>query len=597
LGLRHTTRWCTVEDQVVFMFEFMYTYQFNDAVILLCVIGGFPVYVGEPEEYMHLRRNDLTTGLSDEKNAIVLLNELYYESAVYQEIENKTDQFDASCLFSVAVDGITTYGRGSTRKEAKANAARAAIEQLRCVGILQKRIAAKESIKAGRKAATDSNASEKPAPYRHSVCSVGTENAIAKLNHHHHGLAYNVTNTQMIAGQTSYTIHVNVNGQDFMGIGRSKKAARLAAAESALRALNMWTADDEAAKKLAQSTAAAAHKARSSVNTGAFSTAMSSSPRLPGGVPRRFSSAGTVRGGPAPRGRGMARGAIPGQGSFSVGQTLPFPSAGSVERGHARGPAFRVRGSGMLTRGTRGAGRGGRGAATNVGYIEVPTDKNPVMLLNEVYYSAAEYEYSPSSELQPDDAAASEQEQYCIVKVDGITAYGTGPSRKDAKLNAAIAAVQQLSAAGILQKRLADKAAFMSQKHIRHAETMKRKQFAARRGTAPSARMQRGRPGPGRGGAARGRGAGIARGRGAGAARGRGAGVARGRGLPGVQSFYPKKQASADFNTDFTSFEDASFTSFEDSAPSSWPAAFAAGQYRDPRVANSGRRPGRMANF
>lgn len=558
------------------------------------------MYVGEPEEYMHLRRNDLTTDLSDEKNSIMLLNELYYESAVYKEIENKTDEFDGSCLFSVAVDGITTYGRGLTRKEAKTNAARAAIEQLRCLGVLQKRIAEKESIKAGRKAATDSNASEKPAPYRYSVCSVGTENAIAKLNHHYHGLAYNVIDTQMSPGQTSYTVRVNVNGQDFMGTGRSKKAARLAAAERALRALNMWTADDEAAKQQAQSTAATAQMAMSSVNTGAFSTAMSRSPRLRGGVPRRFSSAGTVRGRPAPRGRGMARGAIRGQGSFSLGQTLPFPSTSFAERGHARGPGFRARGSGMLTRGTRGAGR--RGAATNVGQVEVPKDKNPIMLLNEVYYAAAEYEYSPGSELQPDDAAASEQMLYCIVRVDGITAYGTGPSRKDAKLNAAIAAVQQLSAAGILQKRLADKAAFMSQKNSLHAETMmmRRKQVAARRGTAPSARMQRGRPGPRRGAAARGLGAGVGRGRGA--AQGRGVGfargrVARGRGLPSDQSFYPQTKASADFNTDFTSFEDASFLSFEDSAPSSWPAGFAGGQYRDPRVANSGRRPGRMVNF
>ena len=536
------------------------------------------MYVGNSDEYMHLRRNDLATGSADEKNAIGLLNELYYESAVYTEVENKSNQFVGSCLISVAVDGITTYGRGPTRKEAKLNAARAAVEQLRCLGILQKRIAEKESVKLGRKSATDSNASEKPAPYRHSVCSVGTENAIAKLNHHHHGLAYNVVDTQMAAGYTSFTVYVNVNGQEFTGIGRSKKMARLAAAESALRALNLWTAEDDAAKKQSQ---AAARMARSSVDTGAFSSPISRSPRQPGGLPR-FSSRGTVRGRPAPRGRGIGRGASPGQGSFAVSQTPAFQSTGYAQPQRARGPSFRARGN-------RGLGHWYRGADTNV--VETPMDKNPVMLLNEVYYSAAEYEYSPGAEQQPDDAAA-ESWQYCTVKVDGITAYGTGPSRKDAKTNAAIAAVQQLSASGILQKRLADKAAFMSQKH----SLMKNKQFFAQQRTATaSARMHRGRPGPGRGRVARGQGTGVGRGRGAGVGRSRGAGLGRGFGLANVQSFYPQKQASADFNTDFTSFQDDSFTSFENIAPSR--GAFAAGQHRYPRTASRGRRPGRMLNY
>jgi len=560
------------------------------------VVDGFPVYVDDPETYMHLRRSDLMMASNEEKNVVTILNELYYESAVYTVIHKESEHPDGLCTMSVTVDGITAHGHGVSRKEAKTSAACAAVKQLRCLGILQKRIAEKESIKAERKTAIKTAASEKPTPYRHTVCSVVPDNAIAKLNHFYKGLNYNVTDTKTVNGQTWFTMRLNVNGQDFTGTGRSKSGARRNAAENALRALNMWTAEDDAAKKQAHLLALAAQKVKSSVNVGTFGMPVSRGPQLPG-FPQEFQSLGNIRGKPT-RARGVVRGqplpssgTFQDRGSFLGGQTPDFLSTGFTQPDFARGrgQSFRARGSGMLRRGTRGGVRGALGAAANV---EIQREKNPVMILNEVYYSAAVYEFLPSVEPQTDNAVAAQQ--YCTVSVDGITAYGCGPSKKDAKLDAASIAVQQLEAAGILQKRLADKAAFMSQKY------------------ALNARMHRGNPVPGRSRVARGNaisgrsivargrpvsGSSFARGRATSGrnsiARGRGSRVARGRGLHNVQSWYPQK-TTADFNTDFTTFDTDSFISF-DTNPNNGTAA--ASQYRAPRTASSGRRPGRMLNY
>jgi len=506
---------------------------------------------------MHLRRNDLMAASSIEKNAIMLLNELYYESAVYTEIKNEHLD-ENSCLVNVAVDGITTYGRGSSRKEAKVNAASAAVQQLQCLGLLQQRITEKESAKAGRSVAAKPT-DDKPVPYRYTLCPVVPENAVAKLNRLYRGICYNTIDTNTTVGHSSYTVSANVNGQEFTGSGRSKKSARLAAAESALRALNNWTAEDDSAKRQAQAVAAQALRLIPGVN--ASGRPVIRGPRVQA-HPGRFQSTGSVRGNLVPRGRGV------GQGSLLDTSAYPSdPFTSYAHPGRGRGPGFRPRGSGMLSRGTRGSGSGARGADTNiVGQIE---NKNAVMLLNEVYYAAAEYQYSTGDSLEMNEP--TQYEQYCTVTVDGITAYGTGHTRKDAKLNAAISAVQQLKDAGILQQRLTDKAAFMSQKYAVHSMT---KYYNSQWGAVP-VRMNRGRPV-----AARGR---------SGQARGQGRGLSRGS----IQSWYPQK-ASADYNTDFTSLDNTSFLSFEGTMPSR--GTLTGGQIRNPRMANNSRRrrPGQM---
>jgi len=515
------------------------------------------MYVDGPETYLHLRRSDLMMAAMQGKNAIMILNELYYESAVYTDIETGTEQPDALSVVSVTVDGITVYGRGMSKKAAKLAAAQLAVEQLRGCGILQQRIAAKESAKAS------TATSDKQVPYRNTVCSVIPENAIAKLNRLHTGLNYQVIDMNMTPGQaTSFTVSVNVNGQDFTGTDRSKKSARLAAAENVLRSLNMWTKEDNDAKRLAKLSAMASLKTTGySVNIGAVR-----SMRGIRGVP--FARAGRVI-------RGQA---MQARGSFSQGHITGPLSAGFSPPGIARGgQMFRSRGSGMLRRGTRGGGirgRGARGAATNLA-VSVPRDKNPIQLLNEVYYAAAVYEYSGPVQM----AEGRAPEDQCTVTVDDIVAYGYGPTKKDAKLAAAISAVQQLEAAGILQKRLADKAAFMSMKH--GADATQNYYATQSRGVQvqASARMQRG-----------GRGRPV-RGRGRAAPRRPGSGVGVSRGLLNTPQHYPQTMR-ADLSTDFTSFDDSSFVSFEGAAPNRGTAAVR--RFRAPQRPNRGRGAGRM---
>jgi len=107
------------------------------------VAGGFPLYFGDPKVYMQYCDCDLMNTAAEEKNAIGILDYLYCKSAVYSETE-ENQKGTASHLTSVTVDGITAYGRGSSKKEAKLRAACAAVDQLRCRGLLQQRIIEKE---------------------------------------------------------------------------------------------------------------------------------------------------------------------------------------------------------------------------------------------------------------------------------------------------------------------------------------------------------------------------------------------------------------------------------------------------------------------
>ena len=619
------------------------------------VAGGFPIYVGDPEAYMHLRQ-PAPVNASNEKNAIMILNELYYESAVYAEVD---DSQPGSGHISVTVDGITAYGRGSTKKEAKLNAANAIVEQLRYLGLLQQQIAKKEAHRAEKNTAANTSTSEKHVTYRQTVCSDVPENAIAKLNRLYGPLNYNTTGTDasLTTGSMSYTAYVSVNGQNFSGTGRSKKVARLAASESVLRAFNLWTAEDDDAKVKARIAAQATLKTSDSPMSRGLQQ-----PRTWRGLgsTRGVGSTRGFRGQQVPSARGVARGmsflgrgAMRGRGSASS-QTPSFPSTGFAWPARGRGPAFRARGSGMLSRGTRGRGSAVQGAAAHIaGPIEIPKDKNPIMLLNEIYYSAAVFEFSlpPGFEQQMEGETG---ECTCTVTVDGITAYGTGYLKKDAKLNAATAAVQQLEATGLLQKRLADKAAFMSQKHALKEES----DAAQLRGGAVqgSARMQRGRP-TARGGrvptarggrvptatggrfpTARGgrvpttrggrvstatggrvstaRGGRVPTARGGRVPTARGGRVARmqgfrGRGVPSNQTCYPGTIATPKFQdpwegmpsaetwgypqaspADFVTPQYDSFVSFEDNT-----ANIATSQFQDPRIASRGRQPAQGFNY
>ena len=556
---------------------------------MVSVAGGFPICVGDLSAYVgfHLPERKALEGA---KCPIVLLHKLYPDTSVYAEIP-ENDQPDNSHLISVTVDGITAYGRGLNKKEAKLNAARAAVEQLRCLGLLQKQIANKKSHIITMKAAAEMSTLEK----RPKVVSPAVpEIAVAKLNRLYAPLYFNTVHTSTTEG---HTVGLSVNDQYFTGTGRTKKAARLAASENALRAFDMWTKEDEDAKVNSQIDARpkAPEKPESSgfqvpgpecgfgsshgfhgqpvfrargvahgmplPSRGAMHARGSfSGSHTSGFTPGAFSQPGRGRGrelhargsgmlSRGTRGRGAAgrgapvaapaemplpsRGAMHARGSFSGSHTSAFTPGNFSQPGRGRGRELHARGSGMLSRGTRGRGDAGRGAPV-AAPAEIPQDKSPVMILNEIYYSAAIYKFGSSVDFENNTHFTT-----CTVQVDGLTLYGTGCTKKDAKQNAATAAVQQLTAAGILQQRMADKEQFMSQK--RSSKNQEKHSAAAQSqdgAVQGSSRMQHGRHPAARGGST---------------PTGRQGGVGqmqrpRGRGVPSNQTGYPQT-SHADFAT------------------------------------------------
>lgn len=70
---------------------------------------------------------------------------------------------------------------------------------------------------------------------KNSVINISQANAVAILNDLKNGLKYNVVEQSGPAHAPLFKVSVSVNGQDFLGIGGSKKSAKCRAAELALK--------------------------------------------------------------------------------------------------------------------------------------------------------------------------------------------------------------------------------------------------------------------------------------------------------------------------------------------------------------------------
>lgn len=70
---------------------------------------------------------------------------------------------------------------------------------------------------------------------KNSVINISQANAVAILNDLKNGLKYNVVEQSGPAHAPLFKVSVSVNGQEFVGIGGSKKSAKCRAAELALK--------------------------------------------------------------------------------------------------------------------------------------------------------------------------------------------------------------------------------------------------------------------------------------------------------------------------------------------------------------------------
>lgn len=318
----------------------------------------------------------------DDKNPVMQLNELYYESAVYSFTDDGYELPDGTVVCdygemrhgaSVTVDGIVAYGRGLTKKDAKTAAAAEAVRQLKASGLFQKRLTEKEINKAQRSTAVSrGQGASDITPYRtmvtgsslamnNTLTALSSENALAKLNKLYPGSTYDLTNSDTAdITNTSFTMTVTVNGQKFLGTGRSKKLARLDAAENALRTLGHWTEEDDKAKAKFRKVVIAAKQTNSQRKSQSGSSFASQRGRGHRGMMTTMSRGQRARGGGTQgfstgRGRGLAnmRGALAGGRGTMAGSM----GMNSVARGRG---SFGMRAAQASGRGMRGGlGRAG----------------------------------------------------------------------------------------------------------------------------------------------------------------------------------------------------------------------------------------------
>ena len=155
----------------------------------------------------------------------------------------------------ITVEDIQFEGLASTKKIAKLNASVTALTHLNDIGLLQQKLAAKSA----KKPSAVTVAMAVPAASSKKNTSL-LKNALMKLNELRSGLDYRTISEEERIHQGmhahTFTMSVDIDGQTYLGVGMSKKAARADAAEKVLRALEQWIDEDEQLKQEAAATAA-----------------------------------------------------------------------------------------------------------------------------------------------------------------------------------------------------------------------------------------------------------------------------------------------------------------------------------------------------
>lgn len=145
---------------------------------------------------------------------------------------------------SISVEGTTYEGSGTSKKDAKNDAAASVLNDLERKGILRQKdleMENKKQEKEEKKRAKDGT-ERKPTVYK---------SAVAKLNDNFQNIEYKFLSETPLKNTriTAFTVAVSIKGRHYVGVGKNKRMAKLDAAEKVLRALGMWTEQDEQAKE------------------------------------------------------------------------------------------------------------------------------------------------------------------------------------------------------------------------------------------------------------------------------------------------------------------------------------------------------------
>ncbi|CAH1252744.1 ADARB2 [Branchiostoma lanceolatum] len=188
------------------------------------------------------------------KNALMQLNELQLGQQLQFKFVSQSGAAHApEFIVSVEVNGRTFKGRGGTKKAAKLHAAERALRFVQSQKSSETHHAMSRTPSptdtdysdsdnpvSSKRPLEDDNFSL-PEPHKKLKSSLGlapSKNALQQLNELRPGLQYKNTPSLFSRygrGTPEFIMQVEVNGQTFEGRGRSKKEAKLHAAEQALR--------------------------------------------------------------------------------------------------------------------------------------------------------------------------------------------------------------------------------------------------------------------------------------------------------------------------------------------------------------------------
>jgi len=223
-------------------------------------IDGMPVYEGSTKVWENYRATlekevEMQTTPVNVVNPVEQLNEFFPEAEFEFPDQNSNSGGFFRAQFSIG--GNVYEGVGLNKRDAKANAAANTIEALEENGQLGQRQAEAEAKRKERQERqlkqTENSETNKEKQVKLEKSDPKGLSLIptVKLQEFYPRAEYHVLgetplrNTPLRAFLTA----VVIGEQSFIGVGRSKKLSKSAAAEKALRAMGYWTEEDELAKR------------------------------------------------------------------------------------------------------------------------------------------------------------------------------------------------------------------------------------------------------------------------------------------------------------------------------------------------------------
>lgn len=212
---------------------------------------GMPLYEGSTKVWENYKAQ-LEQEVEMQAVPINVVNPVEQLNEMFPEAEFQFPDGDEKCggffRAQFTIGGTTYEGLGLNKRDAKANAAANTVEGLEKSGLLAERqgeIDAKRK-ERGEKGETGS---EKPAREK-SSSAVSSHNPNVRLQEIYPSAVFHILGETPLRNTAirAFIGAVIISDQTYIGVGRSKKLAKTAAAEKALRALGYWTEDDELAK-------------------------------------------------------------------------------------------------------------------------------------------------------------------------------------------------------------------------------------------------------------------------------------------------------------------------------------------------------------